>query len=39
MCELLWIKIVLQDLGIEYKKPMSLHCDNKVAIEIAHNPI
>ena len=37
MCELLWIKNLLQDLGIDYEKPMSLHCDNKAAIEIAHN--
>lgn len=39
VCELLWIKHVLQDLGIDYKDPMSLHCDNKAAIEIAHNPV
>ena len=39
VCELIWIKNVLQDLGIDYEKPMSLHCDNKAAIEIAHNPV
>lgn len=39
VCELLWVKNVLQDLGIDYEKPMSLHCDNKAAIEIAHNPV
>ena len=39
VCELLWIRSVLKDLGIEYEKPMSLHCDNKAAIEIAQNPI
>ena len=35
--ELLWIKQVLQELGIDYEMPMSLHCDNKAAIKIAHN--
>ncbi|XP_061348292.1 uncharacterized protein LOC133293706 [Gastrolobium bilobum] len=39
VCELLWIKSILQDLGICYNQPMELHCDNKAAIEIAHNPI
>jgi hypothetical protein len=35
ICELLWIRDVLKDLGIEYKQAMTLHCDNKTAIEIA----
>ena len=35
ICELLWIRDVLKDLGIEYKQVMTLHCDNKTAIEIA----
>ena len=39
VCELLWIKQVLQDLRIEYETSMDLHCDNKAAIEIAHNPV
>ena len=39
MCELLWIKHVLQELGVDYESPMSLYCDNKVVIEIAHNPV
>ena len=39
MCELLWVKHVLQDLGIDYGTSMNLHCDNKAAIEITHNPV
>ena len=39
VCELLWIKQVLQDLGIDYGTSMGLHCDNKTATEIAHNPV
>lgn len=37
ICELLWIKSVHKDLGVEYTQPMNLHCDNKVAIAIAQN--
>lgn len=36
-CELLWIKSVLKDLGIEYTKLMNLHCDSKTTIQIAQN--
>ena len=32
VCELLWIRNILRDLGIEYATPMNLHCDNKAAI-------
>ncbi|XP_022876792.1 uncharacterized protein LOC111394998 [Olea europaea var. sylvestris] len=32
-------KLNSEDLGIEYTKPMKLHCDNKSAIEIAQNPV
>lgn len=39
ICELLWIKRVLQDLGICLSKPMRLFCDNKAAIAIANNPV
>jgi hypothetical protein len=28
MCELLWVKSVLSDLGFEPKEAMSLYCDN-----------
>lgn len=39
VCELLWVKNILKDLGFKYRKPMDLHCDNKTVIEIAHNLI
>ena len=39
VCELLWIRNILRDLGIEYATPMNLYCDNKVAIQIAQNPV
>ena len=38
VCELLWMKIILDDLKIKYEAPMPV-CDNKSAISIAHNPI
>ncbi|RVW46787.1 Retrovirus-related Pol polyprotein from transposon RE1 [Vitis vinifera] len=37
--ELLWLKIILNDLRIKWDGPMKLYCDNKSAINIAHNPI
>ena len=38
LCELLWLKISLDDLIIKWDDPMKLYCD-KSAINIAHNPI
>ncbi|CAN6689606.1 unnamed protein product [Malus baccata var. baccata] len=37
--KLLWLKKLLRDLGFKPKCAMKLHCDNKAAIEIAHNPV
>ena len=37
-CELLWLKIILKDLNIQWDGPMRLYHDNKSAISIAHNP-
>jgi len=39
ICELKWLKIILEDLKIRWDKPMKLYCDNKSAISIAHNPV
>ena len=39
LCELLWLKIILDDLRIKWYDPMKLYCDKKSAINIAHNPI
>ena len=39
ICELLWLKIILQDLKIKWKGPMKLYYDNKSAINIVHNPV
>lgn len=39
ICELLWMKIVLDDLKIKCEGPMKLLGDNKSAISIAHNPV
>ena len=35
--ELIWIKGLLKDLGIEINTPMTMHCDNQAAIHIASN--
>ncbi|CAL5428100.1 unnamed protein product [Camellia sinensis] len=39
VCELLWIKSLMQDLHIKQTNPMRLYCDNKSACDIAHNPV
>ena len=37
--ELLWVKIILEDLKNRLSKPMKLYCDNKSTIIIAHHPM
>lgn len=37
--ELLWIKNVLQTLGISHVQPMRINCDSKAAIYISTNPV
>ncbi|CAA7022737.1 unnamed protein product [Microthlaspi erraticum] len=37
--ELLWIKNVLQSLGVSHAQPMRIHCDSKAAIHISSNPV
>ncbi|KAF2308189.1 hypothetical protein GH714_036552 [Hevea brasiliensis] len=39
ICELLWIKIIVEELTVRWEGPMKLYCDNKPAITIAHNPV
>ena len=39
LCELLWLKRLLEEIGYSFESPMNLFCDNKAAIEIAHNPV
>lgn len=39
ICESLWLKMLLTEVGFPVQGPMSLYCDNKVAINIAHDPI
>ena len=39
ICELLWLKIILEDLKIKTQGAIGLSCDNKSAISIVHNPV
>ena len=39
VCELLWLKIILDDLKIRWDEPMRLYYDNKSAISTAYNPV
>ena len=37
ICEIMWMKMLLEEIRAEVQKPILLHCDNKAAISIAHN--
>jgi hypothetical protein len=39
VCELLWVRNVLSDLGFKPNEAMRLYCDYTSAIAIAHNPV
>ncbi|XP_015163690.1 uncharacterized mitochondrial protein AtMg00810-like [Solanum tuberosum] len=39
VAELTWLTGLFKELGISNHQPMHLQCDNKAAIQIAHNPI
>ena len=39
LCELLWLKRLLAEIGFAPKSKMNLFCDNKAAINISQNPV
>jgi len=39
LCEMLWLKGLLEDLQVLRNETMMLHCDNIAAINIANNPV
>ena len=39
VAEILWLRSLLEELGIEYENPLMLYCDNQAATNIAHNPV
>ena len=39
ICEGIWVRSILQNLGVIKETPILLCCDNKYAISIAHNPV
>ncbi|RVW18142.1 Retrovirus-related Pol polyprotein from transposon RE2 [Vitis vinifera] len=39
LCEALWLRLLLQDLGYLSRQPIRLFCDNKAACDIAHDPV
>ena len=39
MCDMLWIKNLLQDLKVKEEGTMELYCDDRSAINIADNPV
>ena len=39
VAEIVWLKGLFSELGMEIKVPVKVFCDNKVAIQIAAHPI
>ena len=39
ICESLWLKMLLEELGMKIQGPISTYCANKVAISVSHNPV
>ena len=37
--ELIWLRWLLQDFGVDYSTATKLHCNNRSAIQIAHNDV
>ena len=37
--ELIWLRWLLQDLGVDCSTATKLHCDNRSAIQIPHNDV
>ncbi|KAG7559402.1 Ribonuclease H-like superfamily [Arabidopsis thaliana x Arabidopsis arenosa] len=37
--EIMWLKALLKDFGIDTPKPITMHCDNQAAIHIASNSV
>lgn len=38
-CELKWLKTLLQSLGVNHKKAITLFCDSHSALHITKNPV
>ena len=39
ICEALWLRLLLMDLGYLPRQLIRLYCDKKAACDIAHNPV
>jgi hypothetical protein len=39
ICELLWLRKILTELGVDVKNDMKLYYHNKATIDISHNPV
>ena len=37
VCQVIWIRFVLEEIEVEVKKPLVLHIDNRSAINLAKN--
>ena len=38
-CEVTWLQMLLEDLGIQVQVPIVIYCDNLSSIQLARNPV
>ena len=38
-CESIWLRHILEDVGIQQKQATRIQCDNQISIRLAHNPV
>jgi hypothetical protein len=39
LCELMWLRILLMELGLFDNTPLQLYCDNQATIRLVNNPV
>uniref|UniRef100_A0ACD5U205 Uncharacterized protein n=1 Tax=Avena sativa TaxID=4498 RepID=A0ACD5U205_AVESA len=39
LCELMWLRILLMELGLFDNAPLQLYCDNQATISLVNNPV
>ena len=39
ICEALWLKMLLKELGVTMKGSLKIYCNNKAVIDISHNSV
>ena len=38
-CEVVWLRRILDDVGVKQEEPTKFHHDNQSALKLTHNPV